>query len=334
MMIPIIAGFNVKGGSSKSFLVYHLAWMYQTLGLNVVVADLDPQATVTAAFFDEFRLEERRLAETEPNTVFRCVQPLVAGSGDITKPQLEEIDEQLALLGGDLSLFALEEAFSKAWYSTPNEDSIQILSAFWRVLQQAATIQNADIVLVDVGSNLGAINRAALIAADYVIVPVAPELLSVQGMEQSGITLQRWREDWQRRLKHYSNDSIKLPQGNMQPVGYVIFQEPIRLYLGTNMYAKWAMQIPKVYRRAMLNEPAENTLSIADDPHFLAIFKGFFSVITMAQEARKPVFHLKPADGAMGAYLTVVQSAFVEFQRLAREIAKRVGIVLPDLTRP
>jgi cellulose biosynthesis protein BcsQ len=37
----------------------------------------------------------------------------------------------------------------------------------------------ADLVLVDVGSNLGAINRAALIASDHVVIPLAPDLFSV-----------------------------------------------------------------------------------------------------------------------------------------------------------
>ena len=220
--------------------------------------------------------------------------------------------------------------FAKAWYSTSDEHSVQILSAFWQVLQQAGLNQAADIILIDLGSNLGAINRTALIAADYVIVPVAPELLSVQGLEHSGMTLQKWRNAWQQKLTHNSVAGLNLPQGKLQPIGYVIFQPPIRLDHGTNMYAKWTMQIPTSYHQTMFNETEENVPFLKDDPHFLILFKGHYSVIPMAQEARKPIFHLKPADGALGAHLKIVQSAYVEFQQLARKIAKRVGVRCTD----
>ncbi|MHC1595014.1 MAG: ParA family protein [Methanotrichaceae archaeon] len=50
MSAPVVAFFNNKGGVGKTSLVYHLAWMYADLGLKVLVADLDPQANLTAAF--------------------------------------------------------------------------------------------------------------------------------------------------------------------------------------------------------------------------------------------------------------------------------------------
>ena len=43
----------------------------------------------------------------------------------------------------------------------------------------------------------------------------------------------------------------------------------------------------------------------------------------MAQEARKPLFALKPADGALGAHVSAVREAYKDFKRLALEIARR-----------
>jgi chromosome partitioning protein len=37
-----IAFFNNKGGVGKTALVYHLAWMFNDLGLSVLAVDLDP----------------------------------------------------------------------------------------------------------------------------------------------------------------------------------------------------------------------------------------------------------------------------------------------------
>ena len=50
----------------------------------------------------------------------------------------------------------------------------------------------------------------------------------------------------------------------------------------------------------------------------------------MAIDVRKPIFHLKPADSALGAYGQLVPTAYREYQQLAKNIAKRAGIVLPE----
>ena len=52
----------------------------------------------------------------------------------------------------------------------------------------------------------------------------------------------------------------------------------------------------------------------------------------MAQEARKPMFRLKPADGAIGAHVQAVRDCFLEFEALAEQIldAIREGSHLPS----
>ena len=69
MSTTIVAFFNNKGGVGKTSLVYHLAWMYNDLGFRVVVADLDPQSNLTAAFLDEDRLEEFWLEDEDRKSV-------------------------------------------------------------------------------------------------------------------------------------------------------------------------------------------------------------------------------------------------------------------------
>ena len=50
-------------------------------------------------------------------------------------------------------------------------------SAFHRLTRTAAKDFNADIILIDVGPNFGAINRSALISADAVVVPTGTRSL-------------------------------------------------------------------------------------------------------------------------------------------------------------
>ena len=48
----------------------------------------------------------------------------------------------------------------------------------------------------------------------------------------------------------------------------------------------------------------------------------------MAQEVRKPMFFLKPADGAIGAHVRAVTDCYLDFRALATIIAERAGIAL------
>jgi cellulose biosynthesis protein BcsQ len=107
--------FSDKRGIRKKTLVYHTAWMVSDLGIRVVTADLDPQANLSAAFLDEDRLEELWPEGDHPNTVYGCIQPLLRGIGDIADPHLEIVEDQLALLVGDLALSGFEDELSGEW---------------------------------------------------------------------------------------------------------------------------------------------------------------------------------------------------------------------------
>ncbi|MBC6479283.1 MAG: ParA family protein [Hormoscilla sp. GUM202] len=339
MNTTIVAFFNNKGGVGKTSLVYHLAWMYKDLGLRVVAADLDPQANLTAAFLDEDRLEKLWPdGNHHPNTVFGCVQPLIRAIGDIADPHLEYVEDQLslfpvelALLVGDLSLSGFEDQLSEVWPKCMDSDerAFRVISAFWRIMQNTADRHKADVILMDLGPNLGAINRAALIAADYVVVPLSPDLFSLQGLRNLGPTLRRWRKNWQDRLTQNPADDLELPKGGMQPIGYVVLQHSARFDRPVKAYKRWIAKIPGVYRDAVLDESGDNNISVADDPHCLALLKNYQSLMPMAQEARKPIFYLKPADGAIGAHSSAVKKVYSDFASLAKAIASRIDVKIP-----
>lgn len=328
MSTPVIALFNNKGGVGKTSLVYHLAWMFGELGARVVAADLDPQANLSAAFLNEERLEELWAEECDQNTVFGSVRPLMEATGDIAGPHLEPITDQIALIVGDLLLSGFEESLSEVWPKALDHDkrAVEVLSAFWRIVQSAASKHEAHLILMDLGPNLGAINRAALIGADYIVFPLSPDLFSLQGLRNLGPTISDWREGWLKRLDANRAAGLPLPTGRMHAVGYIVLEHSVRLDRPVYAYNRWIDRIPTVYRQAVLNQAAEETVSLADDPDCLALIKNYRSLMPMAQEARKPIFLLKPADGAIGAHFQAVRSAYQEFRKLAEMIAESTGI--------
>lgn len=342
MSIPIIAFFNNKGGVGKTSLVYHLAWMYADAGLRVVAADLDPQANLTAAFLDDERLEELWPNNNHLQTVYGSIEPLRKGTGDIATPHIEYVgDTQLTspigLLVGDLALSRFEDSLSTEWplCMDKNERAFRVTSAFWRIMQGAATHHQADVILMDLGPNLGAINRAALIAADYVVIPLSPDLFSLQGLRNLGPTLRDWRGEWQKRLIEWrelqQRDAIQLalPLGSMQPIGYVVLQHAVRMDRPVKAYDKWIARIPHDYQESVLDQGKSDIMKVANDPNHLALLKHYRSLMPLAQEAHKPIFHLKPADGALGSHMQAVRGAYKDFDRLARTIAQRINLSIP-----
>ena len=330
MSVPVIAFFNNKGGVGKTTLVYHLAWMFADLGVSVVAADLDPQANLTSAFWDEDVIED--LWNSPQVTIYGALEPLINGTGDVANPKSLGIADNLTLVAGDLRLSTFEDELSLQWPQCMDrkERAFRVLSAFWRCLQRSAKESNARVVLVDVGPNLGSINRAALISADYVVIPLSPDVYALQGLKNLGPTFSRWRAEWKDRLERRPQMAIGLPEGRMEPLGYVVLQHSVRLDRPVKAYDRWINRIPFEYRENVLHGPGSRSQTIQDDPQKLALLKHYRSLIPMAQEARKPVFHLKPADGAIGSHFQALRETYNDFKALAQRIAEGANVPIPN----
>lgn len=323
-----IAFFNNNGGVGNTSLVYHLAWMFANHGIRTLAVDLDPQANLTAMFLDETRIEALWPDDEHPDTIHGALRPIIKGTGDIATPHIEPITDSLGLLPGDLGLSRFEDKLSDAWPRCHNRDesAFRIMTAFHRIIQHG-TGWGAQVALIDVGPNLGAINRSALIAADQVCLPLAPDLFSLQGLKNLGPALHEWRTAWGELLTKAPAD-LPMPPGTMQPAGYIVMQHGILAARPVKAYKRWMDQIPYVFRSAVLGEPGIASPPIAEDPYCLSLLKHYRSLMPMAMEARKPIFFLKSADGAIGAHIEAVRNCYEDFQHLAGKIAATAGVAL------
>ncbi|OQX29141.1 MAG: chromosome partitioning protein [Spirochaeta sp. LUC14_002_19_P3] len=336
MNIPVLTFFNNKGGVGKTSLIYHLAWMYASMRKKVVIADIDPQANLTSAFLREDRIEQLWSEEKAGSTLYHCIKPL-RDVGDIVAPDLQKIATDLYLIPGNVELSGFEDALSEVWSSSMGDNNLyrpmRMLSSFWQVIQIAALKISADIIFVDIGPNLGAINRSVLIATNFVVIPLGADLFSLQGLKNLGPTLQSWKALWKKRLDNWqgcrdfkSHPNFKLPTGEMKPIGYVCQQHSVRLDQPVQAYEKWVNRIPSVYREAVLNEDTPVSIKQSEDPLCLATIKHYRSLVPMAQEERKPIFMLTPADGAIGSHANAVQDAKRDFEKLGKIIAEKIGM--------
>jgi chromosome partitioning protein len=118
----------------------------------------------------------------------------------------------------------------------------------------------------------------------------------------------------------------------MKPEGYVVLQHAVRLDRPVAAYERWMARIPGVYRESVLAEPtADAPRRVEEDVHCLSALKHYRSLMPLAQEARKPMFFLTAADGAIGGHAKAVQDCYRDFRRLAQIIAQRCGVSLPAM---
>ncbi|GAA1717067.1 ParA family protein [Nonomuraea bangladeshensis] len=343
-----IALFNNKGGVGKTTLTYHLAHMFQRLGHRVLAVDLDPQANLTSMFLNEEYLaalwaepefpawggntessliKQMRSAMAESDmsdagTVAASVQPIMEGLGDVTFYQPIEITDGLWLVPGDLELSAFEDRLSAAWplCFTGDLAAIRTTTAFHRIIEDAARRVAADLVLIDVGPNLGAINRAALLAADTVLMPLAADLFSLRGLRNLGPALRAWRSTWQDTVLPRVPPKISAPEGTMRPIGYVIMQPTMRLDRPVKAYRRWLERIPSVFVDSVLADAPDQ----AGESYEVATMRNYQSLMPLSHDARKPMFDLKAADGALGSTQAYVAKCRAEFQQLAESLLSRL----------
>lgn len=319
MTVPIVAFFNNRSGVGQTSLVYHMAWMYADLGRKVVAVDLDPQANLTEAFLDEERIEALWRGGGEHGTIYDAMSALARGVKDLQTPVRETISERLHLIASHLAVSGCEDELAREWPICMNGSAraLRVTTAFWRCIQRVAEEVSAEVALVDLGPELGAINRAALIASDYLVIPVAPDLFSFQGVRNLGPFLRVWRAEWADRVARNPEKKLSLPAGTMNPVGYVVLEPVTRPDRPAEAVERWMARMPSVYAEAVLNRPA--TASHPDaDPQCLGTVKRYGSLTPLSQAARKPVFHM---GGAAGAHDEAAGEARRELEALARKIA-------------
>jgi chromosome partitioning protein len=241
---------------------------------------------------------------------------------------IHNITDKIGLLAGDLELSMFEDKLSENWgkCNDGDEAAFRIISSFYRIIKEAGNRMEANYCIIDIGPNFGAINRATLIAADYVVVPMAADLFSLQGLKNLGTRLEKWKAEWIKRKSENPEPSLELPNSDIRPLGYVVMQHGIKESRPVKSYLNWANRIPHVFREFVLKEKITKEIKVEQDEYCIALLKHYHSLIPMAMETRKPIFLLKPSEGAIGAHLGAVKNAYSDFKFLTEKIIALINL--------
>jgi chromosome partitioning protein len=161
-----IAMVNRKGGCAKTGSCHQLSGAFAHMGYRVLLLDMDPQASLTQGFFGP--------ATTEWFAKEKTILALFNDSydPDPTKLIINTPFTNIAILPGANSLDD---------YNTPRPTESGSLQTSVRTFLREVEGQ-FDVIIIDCPPNLHLCSWNALLAADFVMVPLQPEDFGAQGI--------------------------------------------------------------------------------------------------------------------------------------------------------
>ena len=313
----IISFFNHKGGVGKTTIVFNTALALAAAGHRIAIIDADAQANVTALTLDEGGLERALESNT---TIWSAVAPLVSGSGDLAAIAPMQIRDNAFLLPGDIRLANFEAICPVGWTEAlaGEERGFRVTSALYRLCLILAERVDAEIVLLDLGPNVGALNRTALIASDGFLVPLSPDLFSVMALPSVGSSIRAWLGQWKTALVNKPESAdFPLPPGDPKPLGYVSQQFSMYRKEAAEAYRKWLDRVPDAFENGVLVPLGVRAADLPEPA--VASLPNYASLIPLSQQANKAIFELTGRE-ARGAQVTRARDTRVVFDSISERI--------------
>lgn len=157
--MPIVSATALKGGVGKSTLIHNIAGALSLSGRRVLAVDNDPQSSLSSGMLGAAAVEQ-----FEPGSTIAAIY-----SG--ADPLPSDVIRDSGLKGVDL----LSGSMAAGKYNLPEPylAPIEAQSCLRSFLEEVRG--DYDVILIDNPPNLQAANWAAMVASDYLIVPMVPE---------------------------------------------------------------------------------------------------------------------------------------------------------------
>lgn len=164
MAKTIVMG-NFKGGVGKTKVSVMTTWeMANKYNKKVLLIDMDPQGNASTLIARSAGIEEL------PNTIFSGFE-----QGDLT-PCILEVSENLHMIPASLTFKNLPKFLYKKF-----DDEIEQVSYLKSLLEPIK--DNYDYILIDVPPTISDFSDNAMMAADYVLIILQAQELSLEGSE-------------------------------------------------------------------------------------------------------------------------------------------------------
>lgn len=224
MITQKIAILNQKGGVGKTTTAINVASYLQSMEKSVLLVDLDPQGNATSGLGIPKNQQESTSYE------------LLLGNVDLARSTQEAGETGVAVVPANASLAAAEV------------DLVQLPERESR-LKEALGAAVYDYVLIDCPPSLGLLSINALVAADWVLIPVQAEYYALEGLSQLLEVVQRVRAGL--------NPSLDL-------MGVVVTMYDSRTTLSENVYN----ELKKHFGAKLFDTVVPRNIRLAEAPSY------------------------------------------------------------------
>jgi chromosome partitioning protein len=228
--MDIISIINYKGGVGKTTLTTNIAGDLAQRGYNVLMIDLDPQASLTFSFLkpDEWKekvadkhtiknwFSDSKKVRTErfedliitPHTVKETLK---------NKWKLDLVSSHLELINVDLELA------TKLGGANMTQAKEQFIKVHRRLLDGINQLPDDayDIILIDCPPNFNIVTKNAIVASNYILIPAKPDYLSTMGIDYLKNSLDKLVKEYNEYVSIEDSDLDDYEPINPQILGVV-----------------------------------------------------------------------------------------------------------------
>jgi len=160
--MPVLSLVIQKGGSGKTTTTVNLAAALQLQGKKILLVDADPQANLSQSF---------GIADEPERNLYTEIKKEINGEDGDVKRAIIEIKPGLSILPASIELAGAE---------------LELISVYGRenILQTllAPVLNEYDFVFIDCPHAIGMLTVNALVASDFVLIPLQAEFLPLKGV--------------------------------------------------------------------------------------------------------------------------------------------------------
>ena len=161
----VVAVTNHKGGVAKTTTTLSVGYGLARRGFRVLLIDLDPQSNLTLSLFKNNSDNDY---QTIYDSINKGMKNLPVMTGNLC---IKQSPENLHLVPSSLNLAQLEISLTG------------ILQREYVISEKLESYRGEyDFIFIDCPPNLGIFTVNALVAADYALIPMTPEVLPYQGL--------------------------------------------------------------------------------------------------------------------------------------------------------